>query len=122
SESCSITLSLPEDADFCFEDLIAITDMEGLTDDCGENYDFKLEVQYIGCGGISTGYIFGVSTCYSVLTCACGFGDDVLCDDYVILPADFNDDCYSYYIDIATANALTNFEEYWEEQKDIFRK
>ena len=107
-------------ADFCFDKMIGVVAIESFDEECGDNNTFRLEVIYMGCNGIETAFLVGTSDCFSMTTCQCGPSGIVLCDEP--LPnLEYDEDCYTYQINVVNANAMDNYEVYLEQAKIDFR-
>ncbi|MGV6862647.1 MAG: RHS repeat-associated core domain-containing protein [Putridiphycobacter sp.] len=118
--SCDITLTLPQGATFCFDDIISVNGITALSDNCGDNTSFLLDVVYIDCNGTQTATLEGTSGCYAVSECSCGPTGLQLCNEPLPTLSSYSD-CYVYPIQIVTANAMDAYEAYMAEVKEQFR-
>lgn len=80
-DRCPVILSLPDDADFGFSDIVSFGQVLPVTTDCSNNIDFQVIVQYIDCGQLKSALLDGRSGCFEVNECVCSAEGLTLCDE-----------------------------------------
>jgi len=78
---CTFTLTLPEEADFDFGDIVSFGVIVPLTGSCTGNSTFGITVTYRSCGQLATAQLTGTSDCFEVNSCVCSGDGLTLCDE-----------------------------------------
>jgi len=102
-QTCGITLTLPADPDFGFEDIVRFGNIQPSSKSCDGNSTFIVAVDYLKCGKLQTSFLTGYSNCMAVNLCYCAPTKELLCDE---LPSSFADVCYQPRLDEMYQNAL----------------
>jgi RHS repeat-associated protein len=102
-ENCTMILTLPENADFDFSDIVRFGTVNPVTKDCAENRDFTVTVTYLNCGQLQTALLTGSSLCFDANICYCAPTDELLCDQ---LPGIDPGLCYQPRLDQMYQDAL----------------
>src|SRR3989338_2851283 len=81
--ACTTSLTLPIEADFTFDDIVAFGNIVPENTGCEEVAEnFTVEVSYYACGILKTATLTGQTDCFPIQTCYCG-GDLMLCNETV---------------------------------------
>jgi len=101
-ENCDIILTLPDSANFGFEDIVRFGMVQPLSTSCENNSTFTVSVDYMKCGKLYTATLTGSSACFDVNVCYCAPTTESLCDQ---LPT-YDDVCYQPRLDELYQNAF----------------
>ncbi|HLP56121.1 MAG TPA: RHS repeat-associated core domain-containing protein [Fluviicola sp.] len=80
---CSTSVTLPYEADFTFDDIVAFGHIVPENTGCSPvSTHFTVEVSYYDCGILKTAILDGLTECFPIQICYCG-GDLMLCNESV---------------------------------------
>ncbi len=114
---CYVRLTLPEDPDFGFEDIVSFEQILPFSTNCDEpNTDFYVTVSYYSCGILTTATLVGRSDCFEVTECVCDPEGLTLCDK-IPEPETI---CYQPRLDEMYQNALTQYDQNTEALYDDY--
>ena len=119
SDACDITLTLPASADFGFEDIVNIIEIEAINTNCSSGGEFQLYVEYFSCGVRQTAILTGISNCFDIGRCYCG-GASLLCDDPYYTSLNGLGDCYGSDLSIISELTDDAYDQLIEEEKVLF--
>ncbi len=99
STDCFASISLPEGADFGFEDIVGFGQIAAASTTCPNDNKFTLEVFYLDCGVLKSGKLNGsTGSCFAVQNCWCG-GEVTLCNKTDQEQMANQDPCYQPLLD-----------------------
>lgn len=115
--SSTVTLSLPVNADFTFQDVISLYNFDPVP--CGVSDDFTLYARVMKCGVITDRIISGTTSDFDLVMCYCGATNQELCN--IGNQKVITNGCYKDELTIINSLSKDQYEEELVEKHEEFK-